>query len=63
MAGKLQLLCDQYAAREEHLEKLAKQYEIERQLNEAKLAKVRMEAAEAKEKMLHEKQKLLLVTC
>lgn len=35
--------------------------DIERQLNEAKLAKVRMESAEMKEKMLQDKQKLLLV--
>lgn len=38
-----------------------KQYDIERQLNEARLAKARMEAAEDKEKMLREKQNLLLV--
>ena len=62
MAAKLQMLCDQYTLREQHLEKLAKQYEIEHQLNEAKLAKMRMEAAEDKERMLLEKQRLLLVT-
>ena len=38
-----------------------KQYDMERQLNEARLAKARMEAAEDKEKMLREKQILLLV--
>jgi hypothetical protein len=43
------------------LEKLGKQYDIERQLNEAKLAKIRMDSAEAKEKLLKEKQILLLV--
>ena len=62
MATKLQMLCDQYTLREQHLEKLGKQYDIERQLNEAKLAKTRMEAAEEKEKMLREKQHLLLVS-
>ncbi|KZS20780.1 putative Beta-taxilin [Daphnia magna] len=60
MAAKLQMLCDQYSLREQHLEKLGKQYDIERQLNEAKLAKIRMDSAEAKEKMLKEKQILLL---
>ena len=61
MASKLQMLCDQYSIREQHLEKLGKQYEIERQLNEAKLAKIRMDSAESKEIMLKEKQLLLLV--
>ena len=61
MAQRLQMLCDQYTLREQHLEKLAKQYDIERQLNEAKLAKTRMEFAEDKEKTLREKQQLLLV--
>nr|CAH0112038.1 unnamed protein product [Daphnia galeata] len=60
MASKLQMLCDQYSLREQHLEKLGKQYDIERQLNEAKLAKIRMDSAEAKEKLLKEKQILLL---
>merc|ERR1712071_488808 len=60
MAVKLQMLCDQYTLREQHLDKLGKQYDIERQLNEARLAKTRMEAAEDKEKMLREKQNLLL---
>ncbi|XP_046440700.1 alpha-taxilin-like [Daphnia pulex] len=60
MATKLQMLCDQYSLREQHLEKLGKQYDIERQLNEAKLAKIRMDSAEAKEKLLKEKQILLL---
>ncbi len=62
MATKLQMLCDQYSLREQHLEKLGKQYDIERQLNEAKLAKIRMDSAESKEKMLREKQLLLLVS-
>lgn len=62
MATKLQMLCDQYSLREQHLEKLGKQYEIERQLNEAKLAKIRMDSAEYKEHMLKEKQLLLLVS-
>jgi Myosin-like coiled-coil protein len=61
MAQRLQMLCDQYTLREQHLEKLAKQYDIERQLNEAKLAKTRMEFAEDKEKTLREKQQLLIV--
>lgn len=61
MAQKLQLLCDQYSLREQHLDKLGKQYDIERQLNEAKIAKIRMETAEMKEKMLIEKQHLLQV--
>ena len=61
MATKLQMLCDQYSLREQHLDKLGKQYDIERQLNEAKLAKIRMDSAEVKEKMLREKQLLLLV--
>jgi len=60
MATKLQMLCDQYTLREQHLDKLGKQYDMERQLNEARLAKARMEAAEDKEKMLREKQILLL---
>ncbi len=61
MARRLQTLCDQYALREQHLEKLAKQYDIERQLNEAKLTKERVDHADEKEKMLREKQQLLLV--
>lgn len=60
MARRLQTLCDQYALREQHLEKLAKQYDIERQLNEAKLTKERVDHADEKEKMLREKQQLLL---
>lgn len=61
MASKLQMLCDQYSLREQHLEKLGKQYDIERQLNEAKVAKIQMDSAETKEKMLKEKQLLLMV--
>ncbi|KAK2726917.1 alpha-taxilin-like isoform X2 [Artemia franciscana] len=60
MAAKLKLLCDQYAVREQQVEKLAKEYDLERNLSSARVAKLRMEVADEKETMLREKQTLLL---
>jgi len=60
MAVKLESLCANYAMREKHLSQLEKQYDLESQLNEAKLAQAKIETAEIKEKLLQEKQKLLM---
>lgn len=60
MAVKLQLLIDQYSIREEHMQKLEKQYDLERQLGDAKLSQSKLETAQVKEKYLQEKQQLLI---
>lgn len=60
MAVKLQLLIDQYSIREEHMQKLEKQYDLERQLADAKLSQSKLETAQVKEKYLQEKQQLLI---
>ena len=44
------------------VEKLAKEYDLERNLSSARVAKLRMEVADEKETMLREKQTLLLVS-
>ncbi|XP_078697984.1 beta-taxilin-like isoform X4 [Branchiostoma floridae x Branchiostoma belcheri] len=52
-------LISKYEEREEHVEKLIKQKDLERQLAEAKLQQATMMLAEEKEKFLTEKQVLL----
>ncbi|XP_066284692.1 gamma-taxilin-like isoform X3 [Branchiostoma lanceolatum] len=59
LCGKLKSLVDQYEKREEHVEKLIKQKDLERQLAEAKMQQATMMLAEEKEKFLTEKQVLL----
>ncbi|XP_078697994.1 beta-taxilin-like isoform X13 [Branchiostoma floridae x Branchiostoma belcheri] len=59
LCGKLKSLVEQYEKREEHVEKLIKQKDLERQLAEAKLQQATMMLAEEKEKFLTEKQVLL----
>ncbi|XP_035664458.1 alpha-taxilin-like isoform X9 [Branchiostoma floridae] len=59
LCGKLKSLVEQYEKREEHVEKLIKQKDLERQLAEAKMQQATMMLAEEKEKFLTEKQVLL----
>uniref|UniRef100_A0A1I8NN66 Alpha-taxilin n=1 Tax=Stomoxys calcitrans TaxID=35570 RepID=A0A1I8NN66_STOCA len=56
MAKKLKFLAEQYQAREQQLEKLNEQVQIEAQLYRAKLNKVQVEAAMEKEILIKEKQ-------
>lgn len=59
MTKKFKYLAEQYELREQQLEKLNEQIKLETQLNEAKLAKVQMEATIEKEILLKEKQAAL----
>ncbi|RXG72184.1 Alpha-taxilin [Armadillidium vulgare] len=59
MASRLQDLVKQHEQREDHVEKILKQREIETQLAEAKLAKLQIEVKEQKEKMLIDRKGLL----
>lgn len=59
MTKKFKYLAEQYELREKQLEKLNEQIKLETQLNEAKLAKVRMESTIEKEILLKEKQAAL----
>lgn len=46
---RLKLLAEQYQTREQHLEKLNEQVQLEAQLHQAKLSKAQVEAAMEKE--------------
>lgn len=59
MTKKFKFLAEQYELREKQLEKLNEQIKLETQLNEAKLAKVQMEATIEREILLKEKQTAL----
>ncbi|KAH8334970.1 hypothetical protein KR074_012373 [Drosophila pseudoananassae] len=56
MTKKLKLLAEQYQTREQHLEKLNEQVQLEAQLHQAKLNKVQVEAAMEKEILSKENQ-------
>uniref|UniRef100_A0A1A9VVX4 Alpha-taxilin n=1 Tax=Glossina austeni TaxID=7395 RepID=A0A1A9VVX4_GLOAU len=56
MTKKLKFLAEQYQAREQQLEKLNEQVQLESQLHQAKLNKVQVEAAMEKEILIKEKQ-------
>ncbi|XP_036326909.1 gamma-taxilin-like [Rhagoletis pomonella] len=56
MTKKLKMLAEQYHMREQQLEKLNEQVQLESQLHQAKLNKVQVEAAMEKEILLKEKQ-------
>ncbi|XP_014249057.1 beta-taxilin isoform X2 [Cimex lectularius] len=60
MSTKLKNVCEQYEKKEQHVDKLAKQLELEMQLTEVKLAKAQMEMAIEKDTLNREKQQLLL---
>nr|XP_018908655.1 PREDICTED: alpha-taxilin-like [Bemisia tabaci]XP_018908656.1 PREDICTED: alpha-taxilin-like [Bemisia tabaci] len=60
MTSRLKSVCEQYQLREQQVEKLGKQMELEVQLCDAKLAKAKMEMTAEKEILLREKQQLLL---
>ncbi|XP_073819659.1 beta-taxilin-like [Musca autumnalis] len=59
MTKKLKFLAEQYQAREQQLEKLNEQVQIEGQLHRAKLNKVQVESAMEKEILIKEKQIVL----
>uniref|UniRef100_A0AAG5DF26 Alpha-taxilin n=2 Tax=Anopheles atroparvus TaxID=41427 RepID=A0AAG5DF26_ANOAO len=60
MAKKFKTILEQYELRDQQMDKMNKQMELVTQLNEAKLAKMKMEANSEKELLLGEK--LLLAT-
>lgn len=60
MSARLKNVCEQYELREQQVEKISKQMQLEAQLADAKLAKVKMEMAAEKEILLREKQQLLM---
>lgn len=65
MTKKLKNLAEQYETKELQIEKINEQVYIEKQLHEAKLAKLQMESALEKEILLREKQAALddLLSC
>lgn len=62
MNAKLKNVCEQYELREQQVEKISKQMQLEAQLADAKLAKAKMEMAAEREIMLREKQQILMVS-
>ncbi|KDR22608.1 gamma-taxilin isoform X2 [Zootermopsis nevadensis] len=60
MTKKFKTVCEQYELREQQVEKISKQMQLEAQLADARLAKAKMEMAAEKEVLLQEKQRLLL---
>lgn len=60
MTKKFKTVCEQYELREQQVEKITKQMQLEAQLADAKLAKAKMEMAAEKEALLKEKQQLLM---
>lgn len=60
MNAKLKNVCEKYELREQQVEKISKQMQLEAQLADAKLAKAKMEMAAEREIMLREKQQLLM---
>lgn len=65
MSKRLKHLAEQYETKEQQIDKIHEQVNIEQQLHEAKLAKAQMEAALEKEILLREKQAALddLLSC
>ncbi|XP_067013351.2 alpha-taxilin isoform X2 [Anabrus simplex] len=60
MTKKFKSVCEQYELREQQVEKISKQLQLESQLADAKLSKAKMEMAAEKETLLREKQQLLM---
>ncbi|PNF22844.1 hypothetical protein B7P43_G01394 [Cryptotermes secundus] len=60
MTKKFKTVCEQYSLREQQVDKITKQMQLEAQLADAKLAKAKMEMAAEKEVLLKEKQQLLM---
>ncbi|XP_054271947.1 alpha-taxilin [Macrosteles quadrilineatus] len=60
MTTKLKNICEQYEIRQQQVERISKQMQLEQQLADAKLAKLKMEMAAEREMLLREKQQLLL---
>ncbi|XP_075227182.1 uncharacterized protein LOC142327761 [Lycorma delicatula] len=60
MNAKLKNVCEQYELREQQVEKISKQMQLEAQLADAKLAKAQVEMAAEREIMLREKQQILM---
>lgn len=59
MAKKFKFILEQYELRDQQMDKMNKQMDLVTQLNEAKLAKVTLEAAAEKEKFLTEKELII----
>lgn len=60
MQNKFKSVCEQYELREQQVEKISKQMQLESQLADAKLAKVKIEMVAEKEILVNEKKQLLL---
>jgi len=60
MTTKLKNICEQYEIRQQQVERISKQMQLEQQLADAKLAKLKMEMAAEREILLREKQQLLM---
>uniref|UniRef100_A0A1B6EY18 Alpha-taxilin n=1 Tax=Cuerna arida TaxID=1464854 RepID=A0A1B6EY18_9HEMI len=60
MTTKLKNICEQYEIRQQQVERISKQMQLEQQLADAKLSKLKMEMAAEREVLLREKQQLLL---
>lgn len=60
LSGKLHTLLEQYEKREEHIQKLLQQKELEGQLLEAKLSQAQLMVEKEQEKSAAEKQ---MVSC
>ncbi|CAG2064265.1 unnamed protein product, partial [Timema podura] len=59
MTKKFKSVCEQYELREQQVEKISRQMQLEAQLADAKLAQAKMEMAADKETLLREKKQLL----
>nr|CAD7577358.1 unnamed protein product [Timema californicum] len=59
MTKKFKSVCEQYELREQQVEKISRQMQLEAQLADAKLAQAKMEMAAEKEALLREKKQLL----
>ncbi|KAK7866043.1 hypothetical protein R5R35_008555 [Gryllus longicercus] len=60
MTKKFKSVCEQYELREQQVEKISKQLQLESKLADARLAKTKLEMTAEKEVLLREKQELLL---
>lgn len=60
MQNKFKSVCEQYELREQQVEKISKQMQLESQLADAKLAKVKIEMVAEKELLANEKRQLMI---
>lgn len=60
MQNKFKSVCEQYELREQQVEKISKQMQLESQLADAKMAKVKIEMVAEREILANEKKQLLI---